>query len=499
MVDFVGILKKTIDAQNNITLQVRKQVYERAIETLEHKLAEANMPETMIDAQRQALQSAISVVEEEYLAVEKELLSSVIGWKFTNEFDDKKGTPSTAFLKSKMMSVFVTKQQHSFVTGSIRNEILNKSSKVLGIPDAELVNMDSFFASEHKMNQNIEKKTSKNDAISSGQVDNFHIISHIFAQALQRANRASVRKRIVIGVCIFVSFCFVFISAFFVGKRVFVSSDHQLQEDDTYVSNLSSTVVQANSKLTQRLLEDGSEIDVGPVEEKEAQGEKGISPVVANDTNSMKHAGEVVFYQSRTDYDAEKVATGSALWSLVKETSINGQPEELAIRGDIKIPDEGLSLRLTLRRNTDLSLPAAYIMDLIFITSDKFSGQAISDIKTLTFKASEQSVGQVLTRTVVAKIDDDFFLVALSGHYPFLNRNLQLIRELDWIRLVMNDKNGRVNELTFAKGETGEAIFNQVIGQWLAQTNKSTDPESIKQNADINGMKSIKFTDTEPL
>ncbi|MDD9330797.1 MAG: hypothetical protein PV353_10605, partial [Bartonella sp.] len=64
MVDFVGILKKTINAQSNVTPQVRKRVYKRAIETLEHQFVAATIPQAMADKQRKILQSAIATVEE---------------------------------------------------------------------------------------------------------------------------------------------------------------------------------------------------------------------------------------------------------------------------------------------------------------------------------------------------------------------------------------------------------------------------------------------------
>ncbi len=113
------------------------------------------------------------------------------------------------------------------------------------------------------------------------------------------------------------------------------------------------------------MLEDGSEIDVGLDLTADSSNEEGISKVITNNLQLNEQPGEAIFYQARTDYDAEKVAMGSARWTLVKESRVEGAPEESAIQGDITIPDEGLSLRLILRRNTDVSFPAAYILDLV--------------------------------------------------------------------------------------------------------------------------------------
>ncbi|WP_455482159.1 hypothetical protein V4P56_00530 [Bartonella sp. B35(2025)] len=466
MVDFVRILKKAINAQSNITPQVRERIYKRAIETLEHQFIAATIPQSMANEQRQILQTAIANVETEYLAVEKKLLSSAIGWKHMDIVENGENTQNPVLLQDGDISVLATrKRQDLSVTNLKDSEILDESS-ALDVPNAEPININPHFTSQH-----VDKSILKDSALQS---DNFHIVSHIFSQALRRSNRPLMYKRIAIGVAAFISFMALIIGIYLVGKQVFLLNNNKLLEKNIQVSNVLSKSLSVNRKLTQRLLEDGSEVDVGLDQMVDASNEEGTSTVVTTNLQSIEQLGEAIFYQTRTNYDAEKVAIGSVQWSLVKEFDVKGALGESVIRGDITIPDEGLLLRLILRRNTDLSFPAAYIMDLIFILSDKFSGQAISNVQALTFKASEQSIGQALARTVTAKINDNFFLIALSGNNPFLDQNLQLMRELDWIRLVLTDKNGRINELTFAKGSTGEAIFNEVIGQWLTHPDKLT-------------------------
>ncbi|PIT69492.1 hypothetical protein [Bartonella tribocorum] len=464
MVDFVGILKKTIDAQNNVTPQVRKRIYKRAIETLEHQFLTAKMPQTIAEEQRKILRGAITAVEEEYLAVEKKLLSSVIGWDPTNLNEDRKYTKETIRSKNNEFSVVNTKSKQNFVIYSKDNKVFD-DPRISDIPEAEPVNMGAYLPSEHVNGCALK--------VSPSQEDNPHIVSHIFSQALRRANKSLVQRRIVISAVSVVSFVVLTVGIFFIGERVFVSND-QLLGENLQAFHGAPKALSVKRKLTQRLLEDGSEVDVGLKQAADSSDEEGTSTVVANNLQSLEKSGEAVFYQARTNYDAEKVATGSARWTLIRESHVKGASEEVAIQGDITIPDEGLSLRLILRRNTDQSFPAAYIMDLIFILSDKFSGKAISNVQALTFKASEHSIGQALTRTVSTKINDDFFLIALSRNHPFLDRNLQLMRELRWMRLVLTDKNGRINELTFAKGPTGESIFNEAIEKWLAQQDKLT-------------------------
>ncbi|WP_019223388.1 hypothetical protein [Bartonella rattaustraliani] len=467
MVDFVGILKKAIDAQNNMTPHVRKRIYKRAIEALEQQFAVATVPQAIADEQKKNLQNAIAIVEEEYSVRDKKLCSSGIEGNSKNIVEDDEHTQNSHLSQSGAFSRGKAERKQEGATNSKDHTSLDKSS-VFVLPNAEPVNMEAYSVPEHVGGSRL--KTFPSSVSSQG--DNPHIISHIFSQAVRRANRLSIRRRIVISVAALFSFFVLTVGVCIVGGRVFLSSDYQALGENLQVSHALPKALSTHRKLTKRLLEDGSEIDVGLNQKADSLNEAGTSKIVASNS---ERSGEAIFYQTRTNYEAEKVATGNAHWKLIKESRVKGAPEELAIQGDITIPDEGLSLRLILRRNTDLSFPAAYIMDLIFILSDKFSGQAISSVQALTFKASEQSIGQALTKTVTAKIGNDFFLIALSGNHPLLDRNLQLMRELDWIRLVLTDKNGRINELTFTKGQTGKSIFNEVIGEWLTQPNKRTE------------------------
>ncbi|AQT43438.1 hypothetical protein BBC0178_019970 [Bartonella apihabitans] len=78
MANFAGLLKKTIDAQENPTPDLRARVYARARETVVRKLAETGVSPTVAEAQLQALDDAIKSVEADYVAVEQELLSNIL-------------------------------------------------------------------------------------------------------------------------------------------------------------------------------------------------------------------------------------------------------------------------------------------------------------------------------------------------------------------------------------------------------------------------------------
>lgn len=540
MANFAGLLKKTIDAQKNPTPQLRARVYARARETVERKLAETKVPKSAMQAQLQALDDAIKSVEEDYLAVERELLSTIIKkpvmarplpaaegpkQQQVRKADVRGGSSASYSQPGEKASMrqqppvpgagYTGKapagESRSHQAGDInksnerfRPEVPVSQPPLSGYqktphpadykpassaaragkqngffsmsrkkPEAEPVNMENIILAENDARQAQSEKEAQSAKVlgNSQQNGDYDIVSDIFAQAARRTERQAAKKRaIVIGLSV-AAVVIVVVGVLFTAWS-FLSGKEKLEKAETIAETNANE--QPREKFTQRLLADGTEVDEGPAK-SELKTEEGTSTAAAStDATTREQLGEAVFYQARTDTQDEKVETGTVQWSLVKEKATAQHGEEIAVRGNVTIPDEKLSLRLTLRRNTDPSLPAAYLLEAIFIVPDNFEGKAIDNVHELTFKDSEQSTGQQLTGTVEARIGDDFFLFALTADNPFRDRNLQLMKQLGWMRLVVTDKNQRILELTFSKGPTGEAIFNEVINKWIEQDNKPT-------------------------
>ena len=538
MADFAGLLKKAIEAQTNPTPQLRERVYARARETVERKLAATAVPQTVVHEQLQALEDAIKSVEAEYLTTEHSLLSTIsaqnsnaaglgdnTGRNAANqspvnrqpEMQEEKYDPLRSSQSQINKNQSVTSRQFDSQIASPNKQAagaaqsikpsqmpdaknvssLSQSNKVdqksygshqgtapvKNIPDAEPVNMDSILEAEHQFARDQRSKEAQATKVlaSPSQGNDYDIVSDIFVQAAKRTERKAARKKALIIAGVLTVVALVVFAVLFSAWHFLSSRDHR--NETPVPAAATDSAEQTVEKLTQRLMPDGSEVDVGPAQGNTKTTEEGTSTAAGTPAKAPdEQPGEAVFYQARTDDKPEKVVTGNVEWSLVKEDANSDHAGELAIRGTVTIPDEKLSLRMTLRRNTDASLPAAYLLEMIFIVPDNFEGKAIDNVHELTFKDSEQSLGQQLAGTIEAKIDDDFFLFALSGANPFHDRNLQLMKQLNWIRVVITDKNKRVSELTFSKGANGEKIFRQVIDQWMSASKKPTLYDQNKQN-----------------
>ncbi|QKD01375.1 hypothetical protein [Mesorhizobium loti] len=184
---------------------------------------------------------------------------------------------------------------------------------------------------------------------------------------------------------------------------------------------------------------------------------------------SLPVGQKAIFYEERTSTAQGSAEPGSIVWSLVQESPGGDLPPEPAIRAEATIPGKDIQLRMTIRRNTDQTLPASHIIEMIFLTPDGFEGGGVDNILRVAMKSSEQDAGSPLIG-IPAKIADGFFLVALNDTKADEDANMTLLRGQDWIDVPVVYKTGRRALLTMEKGIPGEKVFDEAIKAWQAKT-----------------------------
>jgi hypothetical protein len=254
-------------------------------------------------------------------------------------------------------------------------------------------------------------------------------------------------------------------------------------------------------KFTERLLPDGSETNPGPAggEAKIGEGssvaaattapapaqandaaptapaadQAGNTAAPANGTTQIPVGQHAIFYEERTDAAQGSAQKGSVVWSLVKESPGGDSPPEPAIRAEANIPGKDVQLRMTIRRNTDQTLPASHIIELIFLTPDHFEGGGIDSVLRIAMKDTEQSPGSPLLG-IPAKISDGFFLFALNNDKASVETNMNLLRQQDWIDIPLVYKSGRRALITLEKGIPGTKVFDEALKAWAQMSPSSS-------------------------
>jgi hypothetical protein len=154
---------------------------------------------------------------------------------------------------------------------------------------------------------------------------------------------------------------------------------------------------------------------------------------------------------------------GTVTWRIDTENA-QGGPERL-IRGLIDIPERGLKMLLTVRRNMDQALPASHTVELLFDTPQTFVHGAVENVAGLRMKPSEQANGLPLVGAS-ARITPGYFLIGLSNLGPDRERNVVLLRDRPWMDLPILYRNGRRAVIAIEKGPAGERVFTEAFQAW---------------------------------
>ncbi|MHA7968245.1 DNA polymerase III subunit gamma/tau domain-containing protein [Rhizobium sp. CAU 1783] len=253
----------------------------------------------------------------------------------------------------------------------------------------------------------------------------------------------------------------------------------------------------SGQKFTQRLLANGTEVDDGagvtapggPTTEGKSVAQQNVAstveptdqpavgtnagvpqpatPAAAPDTAAPIANGEKVFlYEEKLGQTSPTAIPGTVAWTALRETGEDGKPNP-EIQGKITIPDRGLSALITIKRNTDSSLPASHLIEVVFSVPADFEGGAIDNLQRIAMKRTEQDRGDPLV-AVSAKVTDDTYLVALNDFQDVMKANLDLLATRGWIDIPVSYRNGRRALLTLDKGAAGAAVFDQVLKEWAA-------------------------------
>jgi hypothetical protein len=195
----------------------------------------------------------------------------------------------------------------------------------------------------------------------------------------------------------------------------------------------------------------------------------GMVPVDAADESDQHVAGNKTIPELAALYEEDpsdaqgKRFSGSAVWRTETVPPGPGLPPELAVRVDIRVPERGMAVALSLRRNSDSSLLASHTIAITFNLPPDFSDGGIASVAGLIMKAGEQVRGTALG-TRAAKVSNGTFVVGLAD--ADRQRNLQMLKDLGWIDVPIYYSDGRRAILAVQKGPSGVRALTDAFTAW---------------------------------
>lgn len=229
-----------------------------------------------------------------------------------------------------------------------------------------------------------------------------------------------------------------------------------------------SRPLEADAKIVERLTDRTGSSNT----ENTKTAQTNAAPQNAPQREQIAIAQKAFLYEPNTaDPSKENIAfIGRAIWRVDMVSAGDGQPLETALRGDIDVPDAGLTLTLLLRKNADLTLPASHILQMTFgKTANTVDNQRIvKDAGVPQFKQDEAALRGTPLAGLPVPIADGVFLVGLSNVPSDVTRNLDLLATKMWFDIPIRYANGRKAVLAVEKGLPGERAVSEVLKAWKA-------------------------------
>jgi hypothetical protein len=183
-------------------------------------------------------------------------------------------------------------------------------------------------------------------------------------------------------------------------------------------------------------------------------------------------AQRAILYEQGATPQERKQYVGSVIWKTENTSAGPGQPVDIAVKGDVEIPERHIRMNLTIRRNLDQSLPISHTLEIAFTTPADFQPGGVADVPGVVMEAGQPGSGAPL-RGHRVKVTAGFFLIGLSSAETDVQRNVQLLKERAWLYLRMAYNNGQNALLTIEKGVPGDRVFEEALNAWGQNPPKS--------------------------
>jgi hypothetical protein len=150
---------------------------------------------------------------------------------------------------------------------------------------------------------------------------------------------------------------------------------------------------------------------------------------------------------------------GTVAWSAISSTASSPSVAD-GVQARVEIPDAHLDLTMTLRRNTDQSIPATHTIELRLAPQRGGPVEALKVVEAPMMRANDSPAGKRLA-AIPAQITNDLVLIGLNQG-PEASANLDLLRSSAWFDLPIRLEHDRVAKLTIEEGPLAHALLEKL-------------------------------------
>lgn len=208
------------------------------------------------------------------------------------------------------------------------------------------------------------------------------------------------------------------------------------------------------------------DVTSGEVKSEERLTGEETAPLAVTDPAASVDPAVLAGSQSLLLEASQDGTTGAVPFSGTVEWSEGADELGLpTLVGTASIPARNLGVDITIRKNSDPSLPASHLMEVDFKVNDTFIGGTIATLPGVLLKDEELVPGTALVGAS-ARVVGNSFLFALSATPADAATNTELLENRRWMDLAVVYGTGRNAIITLEKDEAAQALFEKVFATW---------------------------------
>jgi len=196
----------------------------------------------------------------------------------------------------------------------------------------------------------------------------------------------------------------------------------------------------------------------------ECRASKSSAPSADSKPIVSSNLQRAILYEENLNHPPGSSYVGSVAWRTDTASLGPGLVPTFIVRADINIPALQMTVSWLMRRNTDPSLLASYIIEITYNLPSGTRG-GIEKIPGLLMKQSDQSRGIPLTGLTITTKKDSF-VFGVSADEVDLRNDIQLLRDEKWLSIPIVYANGNRAILAVPKGPPGELAFAEALRAW---------------------------------
>ncbi|QRG08115.1 hypothetical protein EZH22_07210 [Xanthobacter dioxanivorans] len=175
--------------------------------------------------------------------------------------------------------------------------------------------------------------------------------------------------------------------------------------------------------------------------------------------------GRAMLIEESSGSTTPQTFEGTVTWKTETVNAGPGLPPDIALRGDVTIPERQMSMSFVLQRNAEQTLPVSHTIELKFSLPENFPFGGVASLAAVRMRPNPQAQGAPLSGVPV-RLNPTTYVLGLSQAAADRQRNVTLLQGFQWLDVLFVYANGKKAALTFEKGPVGEQAFNDAFSAW---------------------------------